>query len=112
MTCTKNDLIGLFTSLEKDEDKINALNEQIKVIKNGPQGMNAEIKKFAKDYETSEQDVKDAYKYYKKKRDSAKDTDSEDFFTLCIFIDEELGEDEDTDPNCAIDKYGNVKDNG
>ena len=58
MTCSKNDLIGLFNTLEKDEEKIDALNEQIKVIKNGPQGINAEIKAFAKNYEANEKDVK------------------------------------------------------
>ena len=62
MTCSKDDLIGLFSTLEKDEDKIDALNEQIKVIKNGPQGINAEIKEFAKKYEANERDVKEAYK--------------------------------------------------
>lgn len=109
MTCSKNDLMGLFATLEQDEDKIDGLNEQIKVIKNGPQGMNAEIKAFAKNFEANEKDIKEAYKYYKKKRDSGDTSDSEDFFTLCIFIDEELS---DTDPDCAIDAYGNVKNNG
>jgi predicted nucleic acid-binding Zn-ribbon protein len=66
MTCSKNDLIGLFNTLEKDEEKIDALNEQIKVIKNGPQGINAEIKAFAKTYEANEKDVKVLNKPYKK----------------------------------------------
>lgn len=110
MTCSKDDLIGLFSTLEKDEDKIDALNEQIKVIKNGPQGINAEIKEFAKKYEANERDVKEAYKYYKKRRDSSDGSDSEDFFTLCVFIDEELQE--QNEPDAAIDIYGNVKNNG
>ena len=110
MTCSKDDLIGLFSTLEKDEDKIDALNEQIKVIKNGPQGINAEIKELAKKYEANERDVKEAYKYYKKRRDSVDSSDSEDFFTLCVFIDEELQE--QNEPDAAIDIYGNVKNNG
>lgn len=110
MTCSKNDLIGLFNTLEKDEEKIDALNEQIKVIKNGPQGINAEIKAFAKNFEANEKDVKEAYKYYKKRRDSGDSSDSEDFFTLCVFIDEELQE--QNEPDAAIDIYGNIKNNG
>jgi len=110
MTCSKEDLIGLFNTLEKDEEKIDALNEQIKVIKNGPQGINAEIKGFAKTFEANEKDVKEAYKYYKKKRDSGDTSDSDDFFTLCVFIDEELQQ--QNDPDAAIDIYGNVKNNG
>lgn len=110
MTCSKDDLIGLFNTLEKDEDKIDALNEQIKVIRNGPQGINAEIKSFAKKYEADEQDVKEAYKYYKKRRDSGDGSDSEDFFTLCVYIDEELQE--KNEPDAAIDIYGNIKNNG
>jgi len=106
MTCNKNDLMALFGALEKDEDKIDALNEQIKVIKNGPQGITAQIKAFAKNFEAEEKDVKEAYSYYKKKRDSGDTSGSDDFFTLCIFIDEELS---DNDPDCAIDAYGNVK---
>lgn len=93
MTCTKDQLFGLFATIEKEEEKIDGLKEQIKVIKSGPQGIEAEFKQFAKDYETSKENLKNAYKYYKEKEASGGSDDDEDYFTMCVMIDEELAGD-------------------
>ncbi len=90
MTCTKDQLFGLFATIEKDEEKIDGLKGQIDVIKKGPQGIEAEFKQFAKDYETTVPNLKNAYKYYKEKNEGGASDDDEDYFTMCAMIDEEL----------------------
>jgi septal ring factor EnvC (AmiA/AmiB activator) len=94
MTCTKEQLFGLFATIEKDEEKIDGLKEQIKVIKSGPSGIEAEFKQFAKDYETTKDSLKNAYKYYKERENQkGSDADNDDYFTMCVMIDEELDAD-------------------
>lgn len=107
MTCTKEQLEGFLATLEKEYDKIDGLKEQIKVIQKGPQGIDAEIKQFSKDYEIEPSEVKEIYKYYAK-RQQGQDAMSDDYYTACVWIDEALGGGDD-DEESAIDEYGNVR---
>lgn len=95
MTCTKDQLLGLFSAIDADEEKIRALKDQIAVIKSGIGGEESQFKEFAKDYETTPKQLKLAYKYYKTKQEGG-EAEDEDYFTMCVMIDEEFA-DESTD---------------
>lgn len=94
MTCTKDQLFGLFESLDTDEEKIKGLKDQIEVIKSGIGGMESQYKEFSKDYEVPVADLKKAYKYYKAKRDGGS-VESEDYYTICVMVDQEFVDGED-----------------
>ena len=83
------ELVGLFSSIEDNDERISGLKEQIKVINKD----SAErIKSFAEQMELEPSDVKDAYKYYKKVVSSGEDGD--DYFTLCSAVDTALAQEE------------------
>lgn len=96
MTCTKDQLLGLFGAIDKDEERIRGLKDQIAVIKSGIGGEESQFKEFAKDYETTVKQLKSAYKYYKTKQEGG-EAEDEDYFTMCVMIDEEFADDADSD---------------
>ena len=80
-----NELVGEFEAEMALEEKADALQSQIKMIK-------ADIaerqKNFAQDHEANKKDITKAYKYWKEVREQDDPAaSSEDFFTLCVLID-------------------------
>lgn len=80
-----NELVGEFEAEMALEEKADALQSQIKMIK-------ADIAKrqkgFAQDHEANKKDIAKAYKYWKEVREQDDPASaSEDFFTLCVLID-------------------------
>lgn len=81
--CSSQEILGLFEALDDNEDKIDTHKETIKMIK---ADSTEQLKTFSQDKEVSVTDLKDAYKYYRKR---VKDGEAvnEDYFTLCAMID-------------------------
>ena len=81
--CNSQEILGLFEALDDNEDKIDTHKETIKMIK---ADSTEQLKTFSQDKEVSVTDLKDAYKYYRKR---VKDGEAvnEDYFTLCAMID-------------------------
>lgn len=80
-----NELVGEFEAEMALEEKADALQSQIKMIK-------ADIaerqKSFAQGHEANKKDITKAYKYWKEVREQDDPAAaSEDFFTLCVLID-------------------------
>lgn len=81
--CSSQEILGLFEALDDNEDKIDTHKETIKMIR---ADSTEQLKTFSQDKEVSVTDLKDAYKYYRKR---VKDGEAvnEDYFTLCAMID-------------------------
>jgi siroheme synthase (precorrin-2 oxidase/ferrochelatase) len=81
--CSSQEILGLFEALDDNEDKIDTHKETIKMIK---ADSTEQLKTFSQEKEVSVTDLKDAYKYYRKR---VKDGEAvnEDYFTLCAMID-------------------------
>lgn len=79
------ELVGLFSSIEENDERVSGLKEQIKVIN---KDSSERIKSFAEQMELEPSDVKDAYKYYKKV--TASGDNGDDYFTLCSAVDTAL----------------------
>ena len=81
--CSSQEILGLFEALDDNEDKIDTHKETIKMIKADSA---EQLKTFSQKKEVSVTDLKDAYKYYRKR---VKDGEAvnEDYFTLCAMID-------------------------
>lgn len=77
------ELQGLFEALDDNEDKIDTHKETIKMIK---ADSTEQIKTFSSEKEVSATDLKDAYKYYRKRTKDGEAV-NEDYFTLCAMID-------------------------
>lgn len=83
LDCNKDELVGLFESLDDNKDKVDMHKETIKMIN---KDTNDQIATFAKDKEVAPADVKAAYKYYIKRHESGEEA-NDDYFTLCALID-------------------------
>lgn len=81
--CSSQEILGLFEALDDNEEKIDTHKETIKMIK---ADSTEQLKTFSQEKEVSVTDLKDAYKYYRKR---VKDGEAvnEDYFTLCAMID-------------------------
>lgn len=86
------ELQGLFEALDDNEDKIDTHKETIKMIK---ADSSEQLKTFSADKEVSVSDLKDAYKYYRKRTKDGEAV-NEDYFTLCAMIDN-ISENEDSE---------------
>lgn len=88
-----NQVIGMFESVFEQEDKINALKGQIKMI---TADNNEQFKEFASSIETKPAQLKKAYKHWKEVQASDNpEQESDDFFTLAALIDIALQKEKD-----------------
>lgn len=89
------ELLGLFESIDDNNEKIDTHKETIKMI-NADSA--EQFKTFASEKEMKVQDLKDAYKYYQKRHNDG-EAANEDYFTLCALIDTATDTDEDESEN-------------
>lgn len=80
---SKEEVLGLFEAIDDNNDKIDVHKETIKMLNTDS---SEQLKQFAKEKEMQVQDLKDAYKYYRKRQKDG-EAATEDFFTLCALID-------------------------
>ena len=80
---TTEELLGLFEALEQNDDKIDQLKEQIKVIKYDSKG---QIKEFAKGKDVKPADLEGAWKYFKSQKKNL-DSGESDYMELCALVD-------------------------